>query len=305
MSFSSNAEPTKNGKISMVNPIVLPGILRYLGQIRAEFIIGKLGGEKYASRPWFNAQKVSFKLTENLELGFTRWSIFWGVGHPITLNSFIDNFTSFSSPAGTSAFNSANDPGDRKAGFDFRYRIPGLRDWLTLYADAYSDDDPSPLAAPRRAAISPGLYLTRVPGVPHLDLRIEAASTEVLSQDRGCCLNYYNDQYRMANTNYGDFVGNSAGRDGRAIEGWATYRFSARSKFELGTRELKISAKFVPGGGTQSDETMKYSHQFANSLSAQSFFQYERFYIPVLGGPQHNLSGWLQMTWEPKIRIPL
>ena len=155
LSFSDNAEPTKNGKISMVNPVVLPGILRYLGQIRAEFVIGKLGGEKYTSRPWFNAQKFSFKLTENLELGFTRWSIFWGVGHPITLDSFIDNFTSFSSPA-TAGLTNPNDPGDRKAGFDFRYRIPGLRNWLTLYADSYSDDDPSPLAAPRRAAISPG-----------------------------------------------------------------------------------------------------------------------------------------------------
>jgi len=67
--------------------------LGLLGEVRAEFVIGKLGGQQYTWRPWFNAQKLSFKLTDNLEMGFTRWSIFWGVGHPMTLGSFIDNFT--------------------------------------------------------------------------------------------------------------------------------------------------------------------------------------------------------------------
>jgi len=106
--------------------------------------------------------------------------ILWGVGHPITFHSFLENLVSISSHYGDQG---AHDPGDRKAGFDFKYRIPGLRNWLTLYSDSYSDDDPSPLAAPRRAAISPGIYLTRVPGVDRLSLRVEAASTSVLKGD--------------------------------------------------------------------------------------------------------------------------
>ena len=98
LSFSNNAEPTKNLRISTVHPIRFGGVLRYFGDIRGEFVIGKLGGHQYTWRPWFNAQKLSFKLTENLEMGFTRWSIFWGVGHPITLRSFIRNFISTNSP---------------------------------------------------------------------------------------------------------------------------------------------------------------------------------------------------------------
>src|SRR6185369_7357186 len=128
---------------------------------------------------------------------------------------------------------SRGDPGDRRGGVDVRYRIPGLRDWLTLYSDSYCDDDPSPLAAPRRAAINPGLFLTRVPGVSRLDLRVEAPSTTPLGWDQGGQFIYFNNQYHSSNTNYGKLLGNSVGRDGRAVQGWATYHLSARDKVEL------------------------------------------------------------------------
>jgi membrane-associated phospholipid phosphatase len=302
LSFGNNAEPTKNFKISTVRPMRLPGVLGVLGEIRGEFVIGKLGGHQYTWRPWFNAQKLSFKLTENLEVGFTRWSIFWGVGHPITARSFIRNFSSWSSPLGPSGVG-ASDPGDRKGGFDFRYRIPGLRDWLTLYSDAYSDDDPSPLAAPRHAALNPGIYLTHWPGIARLDLRVEAPSTTPMGGDRGGSFIYYNSQYRSGNTNYGNLLGNAAGRDARAIQVWSTYRFSARDRVELGWRQLKGGAKFLPGGATQSDGTVKVNIQLARDWSAEAFFQYERFWIPLLGGPRRNLSGWIQFTWEPNLEL--
>ena len=304
LSFGSNAEPTKNLKISTVHPVRLPGLLRYLGGIRGEFVIGKLGGQQYTWRPWFNAQKLSFKLTDNLEMGFTRWAIFWGVGHPITVGSFLRDFTSLSSPLGQSGVG-RNDPGDRKGGFDFRYRIPGLRNWLTLYSDSYSDDDPSPLAAPRRAAINPGLYLTRVPGIPRLDFRVEAPSTTPMNGDYGGQFIYYNDQYHSGNTNYGYLLGNAVGRDARALEGWATYHLSARDKIELGYRQLKGGTAFLPGGETQSDATVKPSLTLGTGWFVSAAFQYERFWVPMLGGPQRNLSGWLQLTWEPKWRILL
>jgi membrane-associated phospholipid phosphatase len=304
LSFGDNAEPTKNMKISTQHPFRLPGVLRHLGEIRGEFVIGKLGGQKYTWRPWFNAQKISFKLTPNLEMGFTRWSIFWGVGHPITLGSFLRNFASLNSPSGAAGLG-RDDPGDRKGGFDFRYRLPGLRNWLTLYSDSYCDDDPSPLAAPRRAAINPGLYLAHVPGVPHLDFRVEAPSTTPLGLDKGGQFIYYNDQYHSGNTNYGELLGNSVGRDSRAIEGWSTYWFSARSNVQLGYRQLKGSSLFLPGGSTQSDGTIKASFKLADGWYVGAMFQYERFWVPVLGGPRRNLSGWLQLTWEPNWRILL
>jgi hypothetical protein len=302
LSFSDNAEPTKNLRVSTVHPIRFAGPLRFFGDIRGEFVIGKLGGQRYTWRPWFNAQKVSFKLTDNLEMGFTRWSIFWGVGHPITLRSLIRNFISTNSPRDASGVG-ATDPGDRKGGFDFRYRIPGLRNWLTLYSDSYCDDDPSPLAAPRRAAINPGIHLTRVPGIPRLDFRVEAPSTTPLGLDQGGSFIYINGQYLSGNTNYGNLVGSWVGRDGRAIEAWSTYWFSPRNKVELGFRRLKGSAKFLPGGSTQSDGSLRSSFALARDWYANFFVQYEKFYVPLLGPRRSNLSGWMQLTWEPNLRI--
>ena len=298
LSFSDNAEPTNNLRVSTIHPLRM-GIL---GEVRIEFIIGKLGGQQYTWRPWFNAQKVSFKLTDNLEMGFTRWSIFWGVGHPMTLGSLIDNFVSTNSPRGASGVG-AKDPGDRKGGFDFRYRVPGLRNWLTLYADSYCDDDPSPLANPRRAAINPGIYLKRVPGIPHLGFRVEAPSTTPLGLDQGGYFIYINGQYHSGNTNYGDLLGSWVGRDGRAFETWSTYRFSPRNRIELGFRQLKGSAKFLPGGSTQSDLSLQGSYALARDWHTDFFLQYEKFYVPLLGPRRNNLSGWVQLTWEPNLQI--
>ncbi|MGJ5813785.1 capsule assembly Wzi family protein [Paludibaculum fermentans] len=302
LSFSTNAEPTKNAKISMLHPYRLPGFLGHLGEFRGEFVIGKLGGQAYTWRPWFNAQKLSFKLTDNLEMGFTRWSMFWGEGHPITFKSFVRNFTATSSEVAIGPTD-PRDPGDRKAGFDFKYRIPGLRDWVTIYSDSYSDDDPSPLAAPRHAAISPGIHVTRVPWVPKLDLRVETSSTTPFAIDRGGQFIYYNGQYRSGNTNYGNLLGSSVGRDGRAIQAWSTYWFNARTKVEAGYRQRKVSGQFLPGGGTQSDASLKGSMELPGHCYADVMLQYERYWLPVLGGPQRNLSGRVELRWEPRLRL--
>ena len=40
-----------------------------------------------------------------------------------------------------------------------------LRRWLTLYSDSLVHDDVSPVSAPRRSAINPGIYLTHFPGL--------------------------------------------------------------------------------------------------------------------------------------------
>jgi hypothetical protein len=72
---------------------------------------------------------------------------------------------------------------------------------------------------------------------------------------------------------------------------------------EAGYRQLKGSTRFLPGGSTQSDATIKISMKLADGWFASAMFQYERFWVPVLGGPGRNLSGWLQLNWEPNLPI--
>jgi membrane-associated phospholipid phosphatase len=297
---SNNADPMYSVRFSRTTPLVLPGFLKLLGDIRGEVMFAKLSGHQFPARPFFNLQKISFHPTENLEVGFTRASLWAGVGHPFTARSLGRNFASTTSPNGGNALD-RNDPGDRKAGFDFSYKVPGLRRWLSIYSDSYSDDDPSPLANPRRAAINPGIYLTHVPGVDRLDLRAEATSTQLLTAfDLGPFFFYYNDQYHDSNTNKGVLFGNQTGRDGRGYQGWSTYHFSAVTDVSVSYRQIKASSLSLPGGSTQNDASTRFRWQVRSNLTADAFVQYERWVIPAMKpGVQHDVTGQVRLTYMP------
>jgi hypothetical protein len=226
-----------------------------------------------------------------------------GVGHPFTFHALERNFLALGdTPPG--AFNNPNDIGDRKSGFDFSYRLPGLRNWLTIYADSYSDDDPSPIANPRRAAVNPGLYLSHFPRLAKLDLRVEVVSTQSLTpSDRGGNFLYWNFRYHDSNTNKGYLFGNQTGRDGRTGQVWSTYHFSASTSLQLGYRDTKASNVFLPGGGTQSDASTRFLWQVRPDWSVNAFVQYERWFIPaLLPTAQRDVTGSLQITFTPHMK---
>jgi len=310
LAFSSNAEPTYNLRFVSTRPHPFP-LLPSLGTYRFDIVLGKLSGHSYPARPWFNGQKMALNFGDNLEISFTRWSIFWGVGHPITFHSFKANVFSFNSTGdittgigGSGGYGDRDDPGDRKSNFDFSYRLPFLSRIVTLYADAYSDDDPSPIDAPRRAVWNPGIYFARLPFLPHMDLRVEAVSSEGLATIFGGQHFFINNQYLDGNTNKGFLLGNAVGRDGRAIEGRTGYWLSARTRLELGYRQNKIGTDFLPNGGTITDGFVNGSYAFNRHWQIQTFTQYERFLIPsYISGSQHNTSGRLQITWTPELHL--
>ncbi len=304
-SFSSNAEPTYNLRLVATRPHPFP-ILPNLGTYRFDIVFGKLSGHKYPARPYFNGQKIDLTFGSTLEISLTRWSVLWGVGHPMTLGSLKNNFVSTSSTStGSFGYGDRSDPGDRKSDFDFRLHVPGLNKLVTIYADAYADDETNPIDAPRRVAWAPGIYLARLPYLPHMDLRFEMASSEELSRDEGGTRSFINNQYRDSNTNKGFLLGNAVGRDSRAFEGRTGYWISARSRVEAGYRQSKGGLQFLPGGSTISDGFLNASYAITPEWSAQLFTQYERFTIPsFMPGSHHNESGWLQITLNPKLHVP-
>ncbi len=297
--FSNNAEPMYSVRIAQDVPILLPGIFRYLGRIRAQFLVGELSGHQYPPRPFINAQKITFQLTQDLEVGFTRSAIFGGVGHPITAQSILDSFFSGKSTGGTS-FGSAQDPGDRRGGFDFRWHVPYMRRYITIYSDSLSDDEPNPLASPRRSVWAPGLYTAQIPGARHMDLRFETYSTRLYSRDAGGGFIYWNDQYRDAYTNNGYLLGSWVGRDARAYTASSTYWTSAQNKIKASFRQTKSGSNFLPGGGTQTDVSLTAMHLLRPDLLLTASLQYERYSIPVLGDPQHDVVATFQLTFFPK-----
>src|SRR6185312_15712667 len=119
------------------------------GETRLELVWGQLNGYQFEAitdaagnrlvvgppirpHPFIHGEKFSFKPTRNLEFGFGLTTVFSGPGFPLTLHSFLRSY----SVANTSPFK-RDDPGDRRSAFDFSYRLPGLRNWATLYSDAF------------------------------------------------------------------------------------------------------------------------------------------------------------------------
>ncbi len=173
MSFSTNAEAPYTFEINRVEPLRVPLLSRATGPFRYEFFVGSLKGHTDPNDPWVHMEKISFKPTENLEFGFERTVIWGGKGHePITLHTFLKSFFSVQNVSAAEKF-SRSDPGARFGSFDFNYRLPFVRNWLTLYTDSTVHDDVSPISAPRRAGVRPGIYLSHFPVVTHLDMRIE------------------------------------------------------------------------------------------------------------------------------------
>ena len=103
-------------------------------------------------QPLIHGERFTFKPTRNFEFGFSRTGMFAGQGVPFTLHTFEKSFFG----TGNGAPGTVNDPGDRRSGMDWTYRVPKLRDWVTFYGDAFADDQisPSPIGtAPPSAAV--------------------------------------------------------------------------------------------------------------------------------------------------------
>ena len=113
--------------------------------------------------PWVHIEKLSFRPTKNLEFGFERTVIWGGEGHSPSTSKTSSELFQPGLPIRRNDKNDTKDPGARFGAFDFSYRLPFVRKWLTLYSDSEVHDDVSPIDAPRRAAIRPGIYLSHFP----------------------------------------------------------------------------------------------------------------------------------------------
>lgn len=297
--FSNNAEPNYMARVSRIAPFELPWIFRLLGPMKWDLFFGKLSGNQYPPRPLIHGEKISFKPTRNLELSFSRTGEFGGMGRAMTAGAIVNSYFSFQSSVGYSA---SQNPGERNGGFDFSYRIPGLRNWITVYGDLMSRDDPNPLDAPRRASWNPGLYLAWIPRVPRLDFRVEAVNTDTPSSPaRNGQFDYWEAFYHDLYTNKNNLIGDWIGREGTGFQAWSTYWLGPRDTIQLGYRHAKVSGSFIPSGETLNDGSVTVNWWLRNNVQVSAFVQYEKWLAPVLAArPQRNWTSSLEITVWPK-----
>jgi hypothetical protein len=302
--ISNNAPPMYMFRISRQAPFEIPGISKLLGPMKIDLFIGKLSGNQFPPRPVLHGEKFSFKPSPNLEFGFTRTAEFAGVGRPTTPRRIWNSYISVTTVANESA---ASDPGKRNGGFNFNYRIPYVRDWLTIYADMLSTDNTSPFADLTRAGICPGIYLTRFPKLPKLDLRLEAAYTDTPSVFRGPGGSakgrfiYWDGFYRDLYMNNGSLIGSWVGREGHGYQAWTTYHASARNWIQFQYRHADVASEFIPSGGNINDASVNFNWWIRNNVNVSALLQYEKWNYPLLAPtPQTNWTTSFQVQFYPQ-----
>src|SRR6202158_1822014 len=315
MTLSTNAPPVNMFRVSRTEPLKLPSILAWLGPMRTEFFFGQLDGQVFllnpsgfvgqfgqslSPQPFIHGQKISFKPTPNFEFGFFRTTIYGGPGYPLTFHRLISSLFTL----GNENRGGASKPGNRTSGLDFSYRLPGLRNWLRLYGEGYSDDEISPIAYVNVSAWRAGLYFSRFPGVSRLDLRVEGVYTDVPG---GTNANtkfpgtfYENLTWLSGYTNNGDLIGSWIGRGGQGAQAWANYWFGSRNRLQFNFRHQKVSQEFIPGGGTLTDISARGDYWLRSNLGLSVWVQHERWLFPVIQpNVSRNVTAAVQILFEP------
>ena len=314
--MSNNAAPFPMAKIDVITPHVIPGLSRLLGPYRAEFFVGQLSGQHWelctlptcksypgypdivgpniSPQPLIHGEKISFQPTPNLEFGMGITAMFGGPGLPVTFGNFFRTYYVHTEPA--------RNAGKRVSAADFTYRVPGLRNWLTVYLDAMAWDEVSPIGS-TRANVNPGFYMPRIPKIPSLELRAEGFNIS-RTKEFGPGFVYYNgDRYRSGYINDGNLLGSWIGRAGRGGQGWLTCWLSPRNKVQLGYRLQTVSPDFIEGGRL-ADYSAQGEFSFGSEVSIQGSLQYEQWRFPVLNATrQSNVVTSLQLTVHPHWRL--
>ena len=311
--FSDNAEPINMFRISRVSPFKLPGILGWLGPFRVELFFGQLTGHEFVRddtaglvgqfgvaltrQPVLHGEKLSFKPTPNFEFSVNETTVFAGGPTPLNGHNLLKSYTRLT------AGGNQGDITDPRSGVDFSYRIPGLRKWLTFYGDAFTEDEPSPLAYPRKSAIQGGLYMPQIPGIPKLDLRLEGGTTAPVDfpECHGCF--YTNDRYPGGSyLNGGNLIGSWLGRGGQGERVWSTYWLSSRNKIQFRFHHQKVDGDYLPHGGTLNDGGVNVDFQVRPDVTVSGFVQYVKWNYPILSpGVQSNVTTSLQLTFWPHL----
>jgi hypothetical protein len=301
--WSDNSEPVDMVRLVNSEAERLPGFLKYLGPARLDQFFGRLGGHDFIPRPFIYGNKISFKPIPTLEFGYGRTVTIGGKGgDALTPGNFFDSFVGH--PSAHTVDHSV--PGDSHASFDWTFNVPKVRDYLVFYGEWYADDDSTPFQSPQRTAFRPGIYLTRVPGLPRLDFHAEVADTDTAILGKGAVtmgnLNYYNSQYRDGYTNDGFLIGNAVGRMGRAYQGWLTYWISSRNNLQITYKNNSVDPAFIPGGGAWQDYSIKSEFYFRSGIYLKNQLQYENIsHFPILfKGPQRNVTAILEFGFAPE-----
>jgi len=299
MGWSNNAADMYSFRINRVEPLYIPGLSRIVGLFRYDFMVGSLKGHEFPNDPWIHMEKISMKVTPDLEFGFMRSVIWGGKGHvPITIDTFLRSFFSVTAPQPAVKF-SREDPGARFSTFDFLWRVPWDNHLITVYTDSFAHDNVFPVSNPGRSGLRPGIYIARLPKLPRVDFRAEGTTTNPHDPEsnNGRLLLWEGVQVQ-GYTNKGYILGDWIGREATGGQAWLTWHVRPDQQIQLQYRTAKVANDFLPGGTTQHNLSAELVLRPVRALEIKTTLQGELWKAPLIAqGQQKDFVGTVQLTY--------
>ena len=170
-------------------------------------------------------------------------------------------------------------------------------------------DDVSPIDAPRRASWRPGLYLSHVPGIPRLDVRVKPPPpihpSPTAMAATSCTTNSSSNKATptRANSSVTGLVARTkAARAGLPITSAATSGSRSACAIKKPPRTLSLAAQTSrPPGTTLNDISFQVVKRIGKDFEVNGNFAYERWKAPIyLSGQQTVTTTTIQLTWFPQ-----
>lgn len=308
--MSDNAQALTAFTIDNTSPVEFPLLSHFLGPVRLISFLGQLSGQRwvynpppseglnssvvpqylvgpyFSPQPFLHGNKIAFHPTANLEFGMGVTAIFGGPGLPLTWHEFLRSYYGHNA-------STATNPAKRFSSFDFTYRVPGLRNWLTVYNDSMVGDEISPIGS-ARPMLNPGIYLPQLPKLPKVELRVEGFKAEA---QLGTI--YFDRRYRSGYTNDGSLMGSWIGRQALGGQAWIKYSWSPRSSAQIGYRHQEVD-HFLAGGGRLNDLSVSSDYRLGPRIAISGRAQYEHWNFPVLAAQTRgSFTSQVQVTYFP------
>ena len=217
------------GGVFLNRPLMLPSFLRYIGPIRLELHLTRVGnivnafGEQHRTDPWLHAARFSFEVHPRFRVGINRVMMFGGEGNePVTFENVAKSMIGmFTTNRGLFA--------NQLVSVDGTLRVPVSFPMLAYLEWGADDTAGGWRSVP---ALSGGLRLPMLPGV-------QSASLDVTGTwfSESCCGNaiwYRNHVFRGSWADDGVLLGHALGGTGRELAATlGMHAGSARLRVEL------------------------------------------------------------------------
>ncbi len=225
--LSNNAEGLNVFKISNSTPI------EFLVPFRFSFFIAKLEHNRTdVKSPYINGIRLTLKPSRYLEIGLSKTALYGGRGRKNDIGTFLDSLIGNKEKNTTDDFN--REPGDQRAGFDFKLLVPNSIQPFTFYIEAIAEDVSDDFPYPYKYAFIYSLYLPKFLNNDKIELLIEHADTVFRQKN----LWYNHHIFTQGYTYNGEIIGHYIGSD--AKDWFAKIRYNTNSGyFALSYEKLK------------------------------------------------------------------